>query len=401
MQSQKYAIRLLWFSLCLHSCGNLSLDITDEELCENTPVKPHDRTKRHNHDSIEKAITVHESFTKATSKFRIEQSSDGLEDSAHTLPVTPLDGEIVVPIVSRSAQVVLSCTCGTSAVHESSISVQLVGDTKIPSLPYVASFGTPEAAQKAIEAYLARWDLETPSGRVAIWEQGKNMLRSVEVLKKETKRSYRRQVLSFETNDIDPLVWDQVFQQQQATQRQLAILRGLRSRLLDTLQFNNYDIETVGLRTTTSIEIESVALYSSDEETQQLSDQSRKNHAAFVVGVGKVLQKHAKRELLTLLDNTIGTTIAPYVILSSTPELPELLKEYVDHCLQQEADEEKGAELLGSLLAEAILQYFVLPKVKKTRLDKMRHELGQAAYKVTLHCNQSRSSSPGKTPKST
>jgi hypothetical protein len=126
-------------------------------------------------------------------------------------------------------------------------------------------------------------------------------------------------------------------------------------------------------------------LYSSDEEAQQLSDQSRKNHAAFVVGIGKVLQGRMEELLVLLFDETISTTIAPYIqLFSSTPELPDLLGDYTANCLHDVVDEERKAELLGSLLAEVVLQFVPLPKIKKSQLNGIKHKLGQAARRVAL-----------------
>ena len=230
---------------------------------------------------------------------------------------------------------------------------------------------------------------------MAIREQGKSLLKSVEILKKETKRSYRQQVLGFETQDIDPFVWNRLLQQQQATQSQLNTLRGLRTQLLEACQMHSQELQVAGIRTITHEVEQVIELYSSDEEAQQISDQSRKNHVAFVVGIGKVLQKYIKKELLELLDNTLGTKVAPYVTFSSTPELPELLKAYIDS-LQREEAGEQSAEMLGSLLTEAILKCFALSKAKKTKLNKIKDEIGQAAYQVVLSYNASQNPSNAK-----
>jgi len=90
-------------------------------------------------------------------------------------------------------------------------------DCKIPSLPYVTAFTTAEAAQETVETYLERWRLATPAGCSTLKEQGKSLLKSVELLKKSTKQFYRHQVLGFETQDVDPLVWNRVLQEQEAT----------------------------------------------------------------------------------------------------------------------------------------------------------------------------------------
>jgi hypothetical protein len=255
-------------------------------------------------------------------------------------------------------------------------------NTKMPSLSHVTTFTTPAAAQKAVEAYLERWRLVIPSGRAALREQGKDILRGVEVLKKKTKCSYRQQVLGFETCDIDPLVWHVVLQQQQTTKEQLNVLRGLRTQLLDLCQLQVGELQAAGMQMTINTEKGEVECYSSDEEAQQLSDQSRKNHAAFVAGIGKVLQGHTGALLAALVDDAMGTKIANHTtLLSSIPELPELLEDYVDEFLG-ETDEERSAELLGSLLTEVILLFVPLLKGKKSQLKEIKHKLGEAARRV-------------------
>jgi hypothetical protein len=270
----------------------------------------------------------------------------------------------------------------TQATRAHVTSAQKEENTKMPSPSRVTTFTTLAAAQEAVEAYLARWRLGIPSGRAALREQGKDILKGVEVLKKTTKRSYRQQVLGFETHDIDPLVWHMVLRQQQEAKEQLKALRSLRTQLLDVCQIHGEALQAAGIRITTNAAEGACALYSSDEEAQQLSDQSRRNNAAFVAGIGKVLQGHIE-ELLALVDDTMGTTIVHYIaLLSSIPELPDLLGDYVEAFLH-EADEERRAELLGSLLTEVILQFVPLPKDKKTRLNASKHKLGKAAQQVT------------------
>jgi len=254
-------------------------------------------------------------------------------------------------------------------------------DRKMPSLPRVTTFTTPAAAQEAVEAFLARWRLETPTGRVALQEQGKSLLKSVEVVKKSTKQSYRHQVLGFETQDVDPLVWNRVLQEQEATKVHLNAIRGLRSQLLEACQVHGQELQEVAIRTTFGEDVKEEVLYSSDEDEQQLSDQSRRNHAAFVSGIGQVLQGRAEG-LLTLVEDPIGTTITHCVtLLSSIPEFPELLCDYIEEFLL-EADEERRAEMLGDLLTEVILRIVPLPKGKANRLHGVKNKLGKAAQQV-------------------
>jgi len=141
-------------------------------------------------------------------------------------------------------------------------------DRKMPSLPRVTTFTTPAAAQEAVEAFLARWRLETPTGRVALQEQGKSLLKSVEVVKKSTKQSYRHQVLGFETQDVDPLVWNRVLQEQEATKVHLNAIRGLRSQLLEACQVHGQELQEVDILTTFDEDENEEVLYSSDEDEQ-------------------------------------------------------------------------------------------------------------------------------------
>jgi hypothetical protein len=61
-----------------------------------------------------------------------------------------------------------------------------------------------------------------------------------------------------------------------------------------------------------------------------------------------------------------------------------LLGEYTAIFLHEKDDEEREAEMLGSLLAEVILQFVPLPKVKKVQLNNIKHKLGQAAQRVAI-----------------
>ncbi len=125
-----------------------------------------------------------------------------------------------------------------------------------------------QAAQEAVGGYLERWRLATPAGRVALQEQGKSVLKSVEVLKKSTKHSYCHQVLGFETQDVDPLVWNRVFQEQEATKVHLNAIRGLRSQLLEACQVHGQELQEVDILTTFDEDENEEVLYSSDEDEQ-------------------------------------------------------------------------------------------------------------------------------------
>ena len=279
--------------------------------------------------------------------------------------------------------------------------VSMLKNKKMPSLPRSTTFSTLAAAQEAVTAYMARWRLETTSGRAGIREQGKNILKGVEKLKKVIKRSYRQQVLGFETQDIDPLVWNRLLQAQRATQAQLNTLRGLRAQLLEVCQIHSQELQAAGVRTTISELGGEVELYSSDEDTQQLSDQERKNHAAFVAGMGKVLQKRSGVLLKTLLDQSLSVVEDYVQLFIEIPEFSELIGEYIEAFLQEE-DEEQRAELLGGFLTEVILQFFPLPQEKANQLKRSKNKLGQAAQKIASPLSQQLNKliKQGKTPKS-
>jgi len=379
-------------SMLLQGCGGLGLKMTNEEVLRDTTASPHSRsgTETQAHRAFPKQRTD-QCVTEVSGELYVaplpacpEAPTEVLVPFFHTLS-SARSCQVARPTVSQSGQaIVAQHITDTSGAH-----VPSVCDAKMFNRSRDTPFSTLAAAQEAVATYLAQWRLETPSGRVAIREQGYALLRNVEGLKKATKRSYRKQVLGFTTQDIDPLVWSRVLQQQQTTQSQLNALRSLRTQLLDTCQMDGHRLPLVGIQTTTHDVTGEVELYSSDEDMQQLSDQKRKNHAAFVAGVGKVLKKHLEKELLALLDTIMKTKTAPYITLFSTPELPELLKAYIDS-LKQAEDAEHSAALLGSLLTEAIIQCFVLPKAKKAQLHKLKHALGQAAYEVVLHNGSSK-----------
>jgi hypothetical protein len=318
----------------------------------------------------------------------MEKEARQVQEQTDTVPALRKINHVAVSDLQLYAQSVshASLLPYAPAARESVPRTELAEEVKMHSLPRITTSSTLCEVQTAVETYLERWSLESPSGRGAIWSQGQDILKNVESLRKKAKCSYRRQVLGFEVNDIDPLVWSRVLQQQKVAKEQLEALRGLRNRLLNACQFNSQELREAGIRRvmSPSATVGEIECYSSDEEAQQISDQSRRNHAAFVVGIGKVL-KGRMGELLALLDEAIGTNIAPYTaLLSSTPELPDLLGDYAANFLHETDNEEREAEMLGSLLAEVILQFVPLPKVKKAQLNNIKYKLGQAAQRVAI-----------------
>jgi hypothetical protein len=334
-----------------------------------------------------------------------------------SLQVSPGSGSAELPIPSQNAECQSSEEATISwgrASREATLPVicegdllpvllhnpkgaELKEDAKMPSLSRITASSTLCEVQTAVETYLERWSLESPLRRASIREQGQDILKNVESIKKEAKRSYKKQVLGFEVNDIAPLVW---LQHQKATQEKLKALRGLRRRLLDACQFNSQELREAGIRVPVLpfVTVGDIESYSSCEEAQQISSQLRRDHTAFVVGVGKVLQGHIG-ELVALLDEAMDTNVAPYVVLlSSIVGLPDLLGDYTASL--HETDGEREAELLGSLLAETILQSVALPRVKETKLHNIKHKLGQAAQRVAIrYPNQLKNLLKQKAPK--
>ena len=93
------------------------------------------------------------------------------------------------------------------------------------------------------------------------------------MLKKTLKQSYRRQVFGFETQDVAPIVWERLLQEQQATQAQLNALRDLRAQLLEACQIQGAALQEVGIRTVFDEDKQEEVVYTSDEDEQQLSSE--------------------------------------------------------------------------------------------------------------------------------
>ncbi len=200
------------------------------------------------------------------------------QEAEEPLP-TPWQG---VPFVQPEAPDLAAMLQRNLQLNDPATGDQVEEDSKMPSLPRVTTFDTPAEAQEAVETFLERWNLETPAGRAALQEQGQEILKGVEALKKEYKQSYRHQVLGFETKDVDPLVWERVLQEQEATKVQLNAVRGLRAQLLDTCQVRGAELEEAGLRTTFDEDKQEEVLYSSDEEEQQMSSEAMRDRQASI-----------------------------------------------------------------------------------------------------------------------
>jgi len=190
-----------------------------------------------------------------------------------------------------------------------------------------------QAAQEAVEAYLQAWRETPPLERAALRAQGKEILKRIEVLKKDKKQAYRHQVLNFEVCDIDPLAWNKVLQQQKEAKDQLEALRDLRRQLLDACQLHGLELQEADIRTTFDEDEKEEVLSSSDEDTQQLSSEELRDQQALLQEVaieagfwiiapeakaaqvllkaGKVLKlgkqiKKGRRMLIQVADSKVG-----------------------------------------------------------------------------------------------
>ena len=226
-------------------------------------------------------------------------------------------------------------------------------------------------------------DKASPQECDALKEQGNDFLKKVDARRKDIKSAYRQAVLNFETTDVDPIVWSTVLQDQKEIKSELLSVRGLRTQLLNTLQISGAQLEASGIRTTLSEETQAQELYSSDEETQQLSDAKQKIHVAFRNSMGEAFQNKAKALwAIASGPDPVGAVVEHYVtFLCSIPQLPELLAAYVEEFLE-EATEERRAEMLGALLSEAITAVVPLPKVKAAQLVGIKKKLGKAGKQV-------------------
>ena len=124
--------------------------------------------------------------------------------------------------------------------------------------------------------------------------------------------------------------------------------------------------------------MESEDVSSSDEEKTSYSRHELRERKALVQGIGEALKNRATGLVDALLDPL--ATIEGYITLLSTiPQLPELIDQYVDEFLY-DLDDEERAEQLGKLLTEAVL--LVVPSPSITNLSGITKRLGKAAGEV-------------------
>ena len=175
------------------------------------------------------------------------------------------------------------------------------------------------------------------------------LLQAVEALKKEVKASYRGGDRAF-IDEIDPLAWGLFAAQQKEKKQDLGALRHLRGELLQTLAPSAEALAACKVRTSPE---EDTAVYSSDEETQLLSDQEHcPRAAALVKGIGEELKDQAEGVLEDLLDPS-NYVVRCVELLLSLPEIPGLLVSYIEEVIFEE-DEEKQAEMVGKLVTRAV-----------------------------------------------
>ena len=137
---------------------------------------------------------------------------------------------------------------------------------------YPTQSNSPVEVEKSVKDYLQEFQKSTPEERTAMQTQGEQLLKDIEALKIAKKESYRGQVETFVTQDVDPIVWNTVLKQQKDTKAEVDTLRGLRGQLVDTLKPTSEVLETAGVQATTN-EANEVAYYSSDEDEQLLSSE--------------------------------------------------------------------------------------------------------------------------------
>jgi hypothetical protein len=229
-----------------------------------------------------------------------ETSEQGLEDLFRKKPYKPSSPE---PHANTSAS-----PAPASAAQE---------DHKMPSLPTKTKIDSLETAQAAVEAYQASWQRAIPEAREAMQEHGQKILQDVEALKKAAKQSYRHQVLVFETQDVDPLVWERVLQEQEAARASLNATRDLRTQLLDTYQGD--ELKKGGIRTPPSNDQEA-ELYSSDEDEQQLSSEAMRDRQESLKDAIDV----TKEVVEAILES--GPTLGAGAAVKVAGKLPKVLK---------------------------------------------------------------------------
>ena len=117
---------------------------------------------------------------------------------------------------------------------------------------------------------------------------------------------------------------------------------------------------------------------SSDEEQTVYSRHEVRTREALVQGMGEALKNRATGLVDALLDPL--ATIEGYITLLSTiPQLPELIDQYVADFLY-DLDDAERAEQLGKLLTEAVL--LVVPSPSIPNLSGITKKLGQAVEKA-------------------
>jgi len=123
------------------------------------------------------------------------------------------------------------------------------------------------------------------------------------------------------------------------------------------------------------------------EVVKQVAEEDDPVTDALLRGIGSTLKEHATGLVDSLLDPK--ATLQGYVdLLTNIPSLSGLLYDQVQE-YRGEEDPEKRAEMMGSVVTEALL--LVLPSPKQALVNKLNRaskKLGQAAIKVAAANNK-------------
>lgn len=167
-------------------------------------------------------------------------------------------------------------------------SLEEVGDTK-PSAAIQESVLTVDSSleevESAVQAFLEEAHDITP-------QQGEALLQALEKCKVQSKESYRKQVETFITEDIDPTAWALVFEERNATKSKTTQLRKLRSTLIETLQPSDKALQAAGVEAAHNGQ-GGFTYYSSDEDEQPLSREETQRRRGNLKTVAKEVAYYA------------------------------------------------------------------------------------------------------------
>jgi hypothetical protein len=241
-----------------------------------------------------------------------------------------------------------------------------------------------EEAKVVVEGYLKNLRQSAPSQQTELYQKGKELLSSVENLKKITKEQYRSIGRSFILADVEEHSWLLLLEQEKALKYKYRDFKALRNQLQAAIPLSKAALRACGLRIRYNPATEQEDFYSSDEG-QNYSDQSIRIKQAVGAGIGSALKNHVQIMLPSLLRLALDPkgTLQSYIdLLASIPDLPELLKEYYNAFYG--LSEEERAEGLGQLLTELLLTLTPTRKLHVGQIASLKSKLGKAADKVAL-----------------